>query len=137
MGIRNNMALLSPDWNSWVLCLLVYNVWNFSPQSLQYIATKHKTQNATANAPPAFRSSELPNMASKQVKSATQLLNEIAGQVVYQGPVRGLDHTDHAPKWACDVYVNGQLLGRSYGHKNKKDAKEMAAAVAAERLGLA
>ncbi len=81
-------------------------------------------------------SSELPDMASRQEKSATQMLNEIVGHVNYQGPFPGLDHTDHAPKWACNVYVNGQLQGSSYGQKNKKDAKEMAAVAAAERLGL-
>jgi dsRNA-specific ribonuclease len=75
-------------------------------------------------------------MTSRQEKSATQMLNEIVGQVIYQGPFPGLGHTDNAPKWACNVYVNGQLLGSSYGHKNKKDAKEMAAAEAAESLGL-
>jgi dsRNA-specific ribonuclease len=71
-----------------------------------------------------------------QPKSATQLLNENGGQVVYKGPFEGAGHTDHEPRWACDVYVNGVLLGRSFDHKNKKDAKEMAAAAAAERLGL-
>jgi dsRNA-specific ribonuclease len=75
-------------------------------------------------------------MASKQPKSATQLLNERGGQVDYQGPFPGPGHTDHEPRWACDVYVNGELLGRSCDHKNKRDAKEMAAAEAAERLGL-
>jgi len=45
------------------------------------------------------------------------------GQIIYQGPFPGLSHTDHEPKWACDVYVNGYLLGRSYDHKNKEDAK--------------
>ena len=75
-------------------------------------------------------------MASRQPKSATQVLNESGGQVIYQGPFPGLGHTDHEPKWACDVYVNGQLMGSSYDHQNKRDAKEMAAAVAAERLGL-
>jgi dsRNA-specific ribonuclease len=75
-------------------------------------------------------------MASGQDKSATQLLNEIRDEVIYEGPFRGYGHTDHEPKWACDVYVNGRLLGRSCDHKNKKEAKEMAAAEAAERLGL-
>lgn len=75
-------------------------------------------------------------MASEPEKSATQLLNEFVGHIFYQGPFAGVDHTDHEPKWACDVYVNGQLLGRSFGQKNKKVAKEMAAADAAVRLGL-
>ena len=64
------------------------------------------------------------------------VLNECGGHVVYKGPNPGPGHTDNEPKWTCDVYINGQLMGRSYGHKNKKDAKEMAAAEAAERLGL-
>jgi len=75
-------------------------------------------------------------MESMQPKSATQILNETGGQIVYNGPSPGLGHTDHEPKWACDVYVNGHLLGRSFDHKNKKVAKEMAAADAAQRLGL-
>jgi dsRNA-specific ribonuclease len=64
------------------------------------------------------------------------ILNETGSQIIYDGPFAGPSHTDNAPKWACNVYVNGQLLGSSYGHKNKKDAKEMAAAEAAESLGL-
>ena len=64
------------------------------------------------------------------------VLNESGGQVIYQGPFPGLGHTDNEPKWACHVYVNGQLLGSSHDHKNKQDAKEMAATKAAERLGL-
>ena len=76
-------------------------------------------------------------MASKQEKSATQVLNENnVGHLFYQGPFAGADHTDHEPKWYCNVYVNGQLQGSSYGQKNKKEAKEMAAADAAVRLGL-
>ena len=75
-------------------------------------------------------------MSSNQQRSATQILNESGGQIIYHGPFPGLGHTDHAPKWACNVYVNGELLGSSYGHKNKRDAKEGAAAVAAASLGL-
>jgi len=75
-------------------------------------------------------------MSSVQERSATQLLNECGSQIIYHGPFEGNGHTDNAPKWACSVYVNGQLRGSSYGHKNKKDAKEVAAAVAAESLGL-
>ena len=75
-------------------------------------------------------------MASIQPRRATQVLNESGNQVVYEDPFPGLGHTDHEPKWACNVYINGKLLGRSCGHKNKKDAKEMAAVDAAERLGL-
>ena len=83
------------------------------------------------------KSLEVPVMTSRQEKSATQMLNEISvGGVIYQGPFPGPSHTDNAPTWACNVYVNGQLLGSSYDHKNKKDAKEMAAMKAAESLGL-
>ena len=64
------------------------------------------------------------------------MLNESGGQVLYNGPFEGLGHTDREPKWACDVYVNGVLRGSSCDGKNKQEAKEMAAAEAAERLGL-
>ena len=64
------------------------------------------------------------------------VLNESGGQVTYQGPFPDLGHTDNEPKWACYVYVNGQRLGSSRYHKNKRDAKERAATEAAKTLGL-
>ena len=114
-----------------------------SSVSLEHSTLSIRVQNAPATklpqaAPTTFRCSKPTDMASRQAKSATMVLNEFiqsGGQVIFEG-LQDLGHTDAEPKWACHVYVNGQLLGSSHDHKNKRDAKESAATEAAETLGL-
>ncbi len=72
--------------------------------------------------------------ASRDYKTALQeLVQRRSGQVLaYQ--LIGESGPDHAKRFAVEVTLNGESIGRGEGH-SKKEAEQMAAKAAMERLG--